>query len=636
MDQFILDYMKELSQSPTELTDKNIKKIQEYLPVPTDFEILWADINSFGGYPSGIVLTNKGIVSKAPRPGMKEKKQQEKNEKVYEIPYQIILWRYFDPADFHCEKAGDGSCFVMRREDALVTVFKEKSLLEFFEKFGEKLRRDETLSVSLGDSAVISEMETFNMESAVFNAAYGKDQTKTGHGIYAEETGSILDKLSGEKSTVVGRDNAKNGPDKLVNGNPVQCKFCKNAGSSVGACFKKNPDTGQMEYRYFDIKSGSPMKVEVPADQYDKAVEAMRKRISNGQVPGVSDPEMAKDLVRKSKLTYAQAKNLAKAGTFESLTFDAATGVINCSFAAGISSLASFGLTFWRTNDIEKARDAAIDTAINVFGPALAANILTNQIARTGLSNALIPASNKIVGQLGTKTVQKLVNAKRVLLGKKKIYGNAANKSFAKALRSNAIVEAASFVVFSVPDTYGVVAGKISGAQYTKNMISSAASFMGSLAGAYGSGIAAGAVGEKIGKKINKKVGAVIGFAAGAGGGILAGVTVNKIAGLFKEDDCIITARLFNAAIVNMSIDYFMSEQEMDKLVELLDKDSKKIGKFQLKIRISQQQYYDIQQFLEPYFERVTNDRKAISEKEEEKAFDFNKIYNFVGAEVLA
>ena len=91
----------------------------------------------------------------------------------------------------------------------------------------------------------------------------------------------MFDRLHGEKSTVVGRDNAKNGPDKLVDGNPIQCKFCKSPESSVGACFKKNPETGQMEYRYYDIKSGNPMKVEVPADQYDKAVAAMKRRIKN-------------------------------------------------------------------------------------------------------------------------------------------------------------------------------------------------------------------------------------------------------------------------------------------------------------------------------------------------------------------
>lgn len=634
MDKFISELMSKLSESPTELSEKNKKKIHEYMPVPSDFQILWADINAFGGYPSGIVLTNKGIVSKAPRPEIKEKKKQEKNEKIYQIPYQIVLWEYFDPADYSFKKASAESAYVVRREGAIVTVFREKTLVEFFEKYNNKLREDEELSNSLVESSVFSEVENLNMETATFHAAYGADQSKSGHGIYAEEVGSVLDKLGGEESTVVGRDNAKNGPDKIVQGNPVQCKFFKTAGSSVGACFKKNPETGQMEYRYFDIKSGNPMKVEVPADQYEKAVEAMQKRILNGQVQGVTDPDKATELVRKSKLTYAQAKNLAKAGTFESLTIDTATGVINCSFAAGISSLVSFGLMFWKTNDLEKSRDAAIDTAINVFGPALAANILTNQIARTGLSNSLIPASNKLVDQLGNKVVQKLINARRALLGQKKIYGNAANKSLAKALRSNVIVEGITFVVFSIPDTCRVVTKKISGAQYTKNMLSMVASILGSIASTYGAGIAAGAVGEKLGKKINKKMGSAIGFVAGAGGGFIAGVTVNKITGLFKEDDCIITARLFNASIVNMAIEYYMSDEEVDKLVDLLDKDSKKIGKFQMEIRNSDHQYHEISKCLEPYFEEAVKERTYISEKDEEKAFCIEEIYKFASAEV--
>lgn len=634
MEQFIENLIGELAESPTELSDRNKKKIYEYIPVPNDFDILWADINAFGGYPSGIVLTNKGIVCKAPQHDMKENKKQKKNERIYQIPYQIILWEHFDPSDFTCEKESDKDCYIVKRDALTVAVFQDKSLAGFFKKYEEKLRMDEDLSNALAEGAVMGEVENLNFENAVFNAAYGKDQSASGHGIYAEEAGALLDRLGGEKATVVGRDNAKNGPDKLVNGNPVQCKFCKTAGSSVGACFKRNPSTGQMEYRYFDIKSGKPMMVEVPADQYEKAVEAMRRRIINGQIPGVTDPDMANDLVRKSKLTYAQAKNLAKAGTFESLSFDMVTGVINCSFAAGISSLVSFGLTFWKTKDLKKARDASIDTAINVFGPALAANILSNQIARTGLSKVFIPMSEKIVDLLGNRMVQRLINARRALLGQKKIYGNAANKSMAKALRGNAIVEGAAFIVFSVPDTYRVSTGKISGAQYTKNMISAAASFAGSIAGTYGAGLAAGAVGEKIGRKVSKSVGAVIGFAAGAGGSMLSGFTVKKITGLFKEDDCIITARMFNAAVVNMVIDYFMSEKEIDRLVEELDRDSRKIEKFQNKVRTSSHQYFDIQKFLEPYAEKAVNDRTYISKKDEENAFEYVEMYkNIMNAE---
>ncbi|MBD5499522.1 MAG: hypothetical protein HDR11_17545 [Lachnospiraceae bacterium] len=620
MDQFVIQLMEELSVSPTELTEKNKKKIQKYLPVPTDFEILWADINSFGGFPSGVVLTDRGIVLKGPRPSMKEK-QREKNEQVYNIPYQIILWEYFEPSEYNFQREELGDCYVIKRENTVLSVFHDKSLFDFLKKYEEI----DTKSNLLLEGAILAEIENFNFDAVAFNAAYGKDQSNTGHGVYAEEAGAILDKLNGEKATVVGRNNAKNGPDKLVDGKPVQCKFCKSPGSSVGACFKKNPDTGNMEYRYFDIKSGNPMQVEVPADQYEKALAVMRKRIADGQVKGVTDPDMAEVLVRKSKLTYAQARNLAKAGTFESLTYDAVTGTINCTFAAGISALVSFGLAFWKTNDPQKARDAAIDTAISVFGPSLAANILSNQIAKTSISKALIPVSDKIVQMLGTKTVQKLINARRVLLGKGKIYGNAANKSLAKALRSNAIVEGIAFLAFSVPDTYRVCFRKTSGAQYTKNMISTTASFMGGLVGTYGAGMAVGAVGEKIGKKIDKRLGSVIGFVAGAGGSMLAGFVVNKLTSLFKEDDCVITARIFNAVLINMSIEYLFEEAEMDKLIEILNTKEKDIRKLQVALRRSSHQYYDVQKFMEPLFDEVLKKRSAITTELEEKSFEIDK-----------
>ena len=64
--------MSTMSKSPTDLTEKNCKKIHTYMPVPNDYNILWADITSFLGYPAGIVITDKGIVFKASRKALKE------------------------------------------------------------------------------------------------------------------------------------------------------------------------------------------------------------------------------------------------------------------------------------------------------------------------------------------------------------------------------------------------------------------------------------------------------------------------------------------------------------------------------------------------------------------------------------
>lgn len=619
MNNIVEKVMKTMPASPTELNEKNIVKIKTYLPVPNDFEILWADIQSFSGYPEGTVITDRGIILKASRRALKERKKGEsKNENELKLFYQIVLWEYFDPEAFSFEKKDiDGEkVYVLSNGDILISYYKDKNVYSFFSNYEKELKIVEAQYYDFSDLAALGEVETLNFEQTAFNAAYGADQSKTGHGIYAEEGSTILDKLNGDKSTVVGRDNAKNGPDKLVNGEPVQCKFCKTASSSVGACFKKNPDTGLLEYRYYDLKSGKPMQVEVPTDQYEKAILAMEKKISKGQVPGVTDPNQAKDLIRKSKLTYAQARNLAKAGTFESISFDIATGTVTCTFAAGISALASFGIVFWKTKNRKKAQDAAIDTAVQVFGPAFAANLISNQIARTGLTDAMIPISEKITNTLGTKLVTELVNARRALLGQAKISGSAASKSFAKALRSTAVSEGVLFTVFAVPDVYRAINNKINGAQFWKNMVSLSASFFGNIAGTYVSGIALGKIGEKIGKKFDKKAGAVVGFLGGLAGGTILSVAAKTLTGLFKEDDAVITARLFNAVIANMAVDYLMSEKEIDSLISELDNASKDINKMQRYLLQSNHQYYDIEQFLSPYFENVVKGRDVIKDEE--------------------
>ena len=72
---------------------------------------------------------------------------------------------------------------------------------------------------------------------------------------------------------------------------------------------------------------GSPMQIEVPSDKYEDAIRSMEDKIRKGQVPGIADPEKAKDIVRKGNFTYQQAVNVAKFGTIESLTYDAINGI---------------------------------------------------------------------------------------------------------------------------------------------------------------------------------------------------------------------------------------------------------------------------------------------------------------------
>ena len=619
MDDIIKQMIAELPVSPTELSEGNIKKIRSYLPVPTDYKILWADILNFGGYPAGIVLTDRAIVLKSTKEEVKKKNQEikaknqelKKEERLNRIHgiYQIIPWEYYSPDEYEIvvETLKDKKQkFYFKSGGNELAQFSSVDLYNFFKKYNSQILAEQTKANEIIEASTFSAINSLNVEGTMFNAAYGSDQTRTGHGIYAEEAGVILDVLSGEKATVVGRDNAKNGPDKIVNTAPIQCKYCKTAYTSVNSCFKKDANGVNM-FRYYDL-SGNPMKVEVPSDQYLQAIEYMKTRISNGQVAGVNDPNVAYDIVRKGKLSYHQACNLAKAGTIESLTFDAATGAVNCLSVLGISSIVTFAQIFWATKDYKKAAKGALLTGLQVYGLSFLGGVISSQISRTGLTNVFKPLATSLSQHLSQKFVTGVVNAFRALAGKKAIYGIAAQKSFAKALSSNMISEGIMFLVFSIPDTYQVFNKKMSSAQYIKNMTSLAASFLASIGGT-------AITGAKIGEKITVKKANVIGLVAGGACGLVAGVGIKTVGNLLHEDDAVITTRMFNAVMTNMIIDHMLSDKEVDLLIEELDDKKKELANLQKALLSSNSQASDITAFLLPIINGLTEKREKVDEK---------------------
>ena len=613
-----------LPKTKVDISDPKIRKrIRKYLPVPNDFKILWADISSYGGYPGGIVLTDRGIVIKAPKESFSVKRKSADKKKQKEAKkigvFQIVPWEYFDPTNYEFKgwknRAG-GKSYSVFIGNSKITDYYNEHLHHFFTE-AKRLLNEEDLS----NAAVYSSIEYADLENTVFNATYGADNTNTGHGIYAEEAGAKLDQLHGEKATVVGRDNAKDGPDKLVQqkgstkGIPVQCKYYKSANGSVRACFRKNAQTGKMEYRYYQLDGKTPMMVEVPKDQYNDAVRQMERRIRNGEVPGVTDPDLAKSIVRKGRITYNQARNLAKAGTVESLTYDMATGVVSCSAVAGISSVVVFAVTFWQTKDKKKAANAALEAGIQVFGPAFVGRVLAAQLARTSLPNMLVPATESFAKLLSPQTVQGIINTFRTLAGKGKIYGAAAQKSFAKALRTSVLAQVVIFGITSIPDTYRVIMGKITGAQFTKNIISSAAA----IGGAFGGGVLAakGAAHLPIPNLAIKAVSVGGAFA----GGTITGIGVRTLGSLIKEDDAIINMRMINAVISIMCLDYLLSEEEVDKLIEKLNNEEKSLKELVKNTTGFDKQYKTIETSLQPYFEDIVSKREKIGTEEESEMY---------------
>lgn len=423
-----------------------------------------------------------------------------------------------------------------------------------------------------------------------------KFHARQGHGFAAERANTLFDKMTGHDAKIVGDDNAKNGADRVVDGVYIQSKYCATGSRCVNECFE---DDGKGIFRY--MIDGKPMKIEVPADKYDEALKAMEEKICNGQVKGVTDPEEAKNIIRKGHFTYAQAKNIAKAGTIESLTYDAVNGVVIATSAFGVTAMITLATSVWNGEDFEDAIKIATYSGIKVGGTAFVTSVIAAQLSKAGLNSALVGSSEAIVSMMGPKASAVLINAFRA--GSKPIYGAAAMKSAAKLLRGNVITAGVTFVVLSSFDVANIFRGRISGKQLFKNMVGTAAT-VGGGTGGWLAGAAAGSA-------IFPGVGTVIGGIAGTViGGAAAGKVSNAVVGEFIEDDADEMVKIIQNVFTDMASEYLLSNKEAEKSVDKLK--DKLDGKILKDMFASSDRKQFARNMLTPIIEKETAKREVI------------------------
>ena len=624
MNQDLLEIISKYQTPDDSLSQKDKEKISRYIPVPTDYEILWADIATFGGHPSGVVITDRALIIKAHQRDVKalnkeikkKNKSVEKEDRQSKVPYlyQIIPWDYYYPEEYDVEiidSLQNQFVYSLNANNEEIIRFHSKPLYEILLQYKNLCIRRSNKLRDVSETIVFSAQNTIGAESTMFAATYGASNTKTGHGIYAEEAGSALDRLHGERSTVIGRDNARNGADKIVGvgGQSVQCKYYSTAAESVDACFQRGSN-GSLQFRYFDL-DGNPMKIEVPKDQYADAIRKMESHIEKGEVAGVSDPQQASEIIREGRITYQQAVNLAKAGTIESLSYDTAKAAVNCLSVLGVSAVVTFALIYWNERDLKKAAKGAIVCSAQIYGLSVAASVLSAQLSKTGLMGWLENAFSKLIQKLPSKFTNSLANSYRIFAGKTVATGAEAQASFAKFLSANTITIAAIALVFSLPDTYRVIRGYISTAQYVKNISTLFASLAGSVAASAGTGAA---IGSSAGP-----LGTAAGFGAGMVGGFVAGGVARLIGNLIIEDDSVLFGRMFNAILMNKAMEYMLSEEEIKRLIELLNEDKKGLKKLQKSFIKSKSQANDISTYLDPLIREAVKGRKKLLKRVEIK-----------------
>lgn len=615
-----------LGESPLKLTKSRINQIKKTFPIPRVQSILWADAE-FDLRPSGIVATDKGIfirtnvtvldgklgVSNFYLDDLDADEQQAylHHRAQYHSGKAVLLyyeWADFEPGWFVSESEIDNKALLVepqcsKRFISICRSLSDKTPANInIEPDGEEYQNNHDEVIT--KTSIITGAAMESAQSAVFVEQKAHINTPAGHGEMAEEANNMIDRIHGLDAKVIGRDNAKDGADRQVGEVFIQTKYYNSARGSLEACF--NSETGQ--YRY--MNDGKPMELEVPKDQYQKVLAGFKKKIENGKVPGVTDPNEAENIVRKGKLTYQQAVNLTKPGTIESLSYDAATGAVMCSCAFGITFVVTVFLTWRKTGNLTQAIQAGAFAGLQVFGISFIQHMVVSQIARTGIANSLLGPSQYVVGKLGYQASATLVNGIRALSGKSAIYGVAATKHLAKILRSNVLTSALSFAIFSIPETYNVASHKISGAQYTKNMSVLAGSIAAGAGGAVAAGIVAAKVAGAAGTAVAPGVGTVVGIAGGFVGGTV-GAKAIKVAGDFLyEDDVEVFGRMFNAYMTCMVGEYFLDGDEIDKLISHLDEIKQKDFKSLFEnLEKSSDQEVIIRDFLNPHFDAVVAER---------------------------
>lgn len=313
-------------------------------------------------------------------------------------------------------------------------------------------------------------------KDAVVPANYSINNTKSGHGIMAEEAQTIIDRLHGKAAEVVGRDNAKNGADRLVDGVYIQTKFYNSGKGCAAACF--DSENGGM-YKYIG-PDGQPMPVEVPKDFRDAAVGEMRRRIAGGKIPGVSDENRADDLVRASDLTYEQSVKLCTPLTRESLLYDCAAGFARCAVLFVVSAAAVLIIGLRGGKGKKQAFKNAAKSGGIVFALSYITHIICSQFARTALFKSLPLQSvekESVLGQIASKID---VCMQTGAGGGYSSLAGAAGR-FPKMLKIYLLASVISFLVFGLTELARFIFRKISGREFGLRISSIALSKLGAL-----------------------------------------------------------------------------------------------------------------------------------------------------------
>lgn len=453
------------------------------------------------------------------------------------------------------------------------------------------------------------------------NQQWTKYKTNGGHGFSAEDANALTDILKGKKVEKIGLFNEKNGADRVVNGQLIQTKYYNSAKGSVESSF----DISTGKYKY------SNQKLEVPSDQYDKALEIMSEKIKEGKVEGYKNPSDSKKIIKKGSVSYKQARNIAKAGNIDSILFDIKSQCIISAYAFGISFGIQYANCKWNGMSNIEAFKISSASALKSGGFVLASGVLTQQFLRTTVGRSFAAFSTTISRRavntiyqtgVGKNFIHKTTSA---LLGKS-ISGAAAKSSATKLLRTNAVTAVVTTTIITIPDFYkAMFSDKISWNQFSKNLAVNIGGVGGGIGGAIG-GATIGTPGGPIGVTVGGIIGGIL-------GGLGISVGVKKIADLISDDDSKKMFEIIKNSIAQLAFDYMISETEFDK-IEIQNVIKKIVTQkwlqnmYKAGVKNTKGSFNFASQQFEKFFKEEVEKREKIKLPNENVALEFLKNYS--------
>lgn len=259
--------LADVGASPTDLSERTVRRIKRSFPIPVEQEVVWADVE-FGTRTHGLVLTDAGVFLKdgPSDDGDADDSGDAAGIEVDGLGFSYVRWESFDVAR-------------VSHVDGAPTLDKARFL------DGRPFKSFAMACVRINNRRV-------RMRNAGRRLARSE-------GLFA--------------------------PD-----GPVRSVCRSTAAASVSFCFDKDG-----EYKFVD-DDGLPVAMEVPFDQYDAALQRMRKKIEEGCIRPLDDPNYAGVLVRCGWYTRTQAVNMAKTGTVPHTEYRGQTGSVVCRDPKGL------------------------------------------------------------------------------------------------------------------------------------------------------------------------------------------------------------------------------------------------------------------------------------------------------------